>query len=64
MPPHEERRSRLTDAWANVPTVAVVWGVIIGVGQAASPLAVWWLTPSTVYALGIVVIASIYIGSP
>jgi Na+/melibiose symporter-like transporter len=48
--------------WANVPTVAVVWGVIIGIGQAASPLAVWWLTPSTVYALGLVVIASIYIG--
>lgn len=62
MQPHDERRSRRTDALANVPTLAVVWGVVIGIGQAASPLAVWWLTPSTVYALGIVVIASIYIG--
>ncbi|MBP2216976.1 hypothetical protein [Arthrobacter sp. CAN_C5] len=45
-----------------VPTAAVVWGVIIGAVQAASPLAVWWLAPSTVYALGLAVIASVYIG--
>ena len=47
---------------ANVPTAAVVWGVIIGAGQAASPLALWWLAPSTVYAFGLAVIASVYIG--
>jgi hypothetical protein len=41
---------------------AVYWGVAVGVGQAASPLAFWWLDPATVYALGIVVIASVYIG--
>jgi hypothetical protein len=44
------------------PTAAVAWGVIIGAGQAASPLAVWWLTPSAVYAFGLAVIASVYIG--
>jgi hypothetical protein len=38
------------------------WGVAVGVGQAATPLAFWWLDPATVYALGIVVIASVYIG--
>jgi hypothetical protein len=30
--------------------------------QAASPLAFPWLDPATVYALGLVVIASVYIG--
>lgn len=47
---------------ANVPKSAVVWGVIIAVGQCASPLALWWLTPSTVYALALTVIAAVYIG--
>lgn len=41
---------------------AMYWGVAVGVGQAATPLALWWLDPATVYALGIVVIASVYIG--
>jgi hypothetical protein len=40
----------------------VVWGVVVGVAQAASPLAFWWLDPPTVYALGLVLIAAIYIG--
>jgi hypothetical protein len=40
----------------------VVWGAVVGVVTAASPLAFWWLDPSTVYALGLVLIASIYIG--
>ena len=30
--------------------------------QAASPLAFWWLNAATVYALGLVLIASVYIG--
>jgi hypothetical protein len=29
---------------------------------AGSPLAFWWLDPSTVYALGLVLIAAIYVG--
>ena len=36
----------------------MVWGVI----QAASPLVVWWLEPGTVYALSLILIASVYIG--
>ncbi len=40
----------------------VVWGLVWGVIQAASPLAFWWLDPSTVYALGLVLIAAVYIG--
>jgi hypothetical protein len=39
-----------------------VWGVVFGALQAASPLAFWWLDRSTVYALGLVLIASVYIG--
>jgi hypothetical protein len=40
----------------------VVWGVAWGVLQAASPLAFFWLPSATVYALGLAVIAAIYIG--
>jgi hypothetical protein len=40
----------------------VVWGAVVGVVSAASPLAFWWLDPSTVYAMGLVLIASVYIG--
>ena len=40
----------------------VAWGVAWGVLQAASPLAFFWLDAATVYALGLVLIAAIYIG--
>jgi hypothetical protein len=39
-----------------------VWGLVFGGIQAASPLAFWWLDAATVYALGLVLIASVYIG--
>jgi hypothetical protein len=41
---------------------AVSWGAIVGAIQAASPLGFWWLAPATVYAVGLAVIASVYIG--
>jgi hypothetical protein len=40
----------------------VLWGVAVGVAQAATPLAFWWLDTATVYALGLAVIAAVYIG--
>jgi hypothetical protein len=40
----------------------VLWGLVWGCLQAASPLAFFWLDDSTVYALGLVLIAAIYIG--
>jgi hypothetical protein len=40
----------------------VAWGLVIGVAQAATPLAFRWLDTATVYALGLAAIASIYIG--
>jgi hypothetical protein len=41
---------------------AIALGVVVGALQAATPLAFWWLDPATVYALGLAMIASIYIG--
>jgi hypothetical protein len=40
----------------------MIYGLIFGGLQAASPLAFWWLNTATVYALGLVLIASVYIG--
>jgi hypothetical protein len=40
----------------------VAWGVVFGVVQAASPLAFPWLDTATVYALGLPLIAAVYIG--
>ena len=40
----------------------VTWGVVVGVLQAAAPLAFFWLEPAAVGALGLALIAAIYIG--
>lgn len=40
----------------------ITWGAIIGVAQAAAPLAFWWLEAATVYAISIAFIATVYIG--
>jgi hypothetical protein len=40
----------------------MAWGVVWGALQAASPWAFPWLDPATVYALGLVLIAAVYIG--
>lgn len=42
--------------------VPVAWGAVWGVLQAVSPFGLWWLPPSTVYAAGLILIASVYIG--
>jgi hypothetical protein len=42
--------------------VPVIWGAVWGAIQAASPIGFWWLPPATVYALGLALIAAIYIG--
>src|SRR3954468_20691004 len=41
---------------------AMLWGIAVGLLQAATPLVIWWLDRATVYALGLVVIAAIYVG--
>jgi hypothetical protein len=40
----------------------IIWGVVVGSIQAASPIAVRWLEPATVHAMYIAFIAAIYIG--
>jgi hypothetical protein len=40
----------------------VACGVVVGVLQVAAPLAFFWLAPATVDALGLALIAAIYIG--
>jgi hypothetical protein len=40
----------------------VLWGIVWGVIQAAAPLGFWWLTPATVYALSLTLVAAVYIG--
>ena len=40
----------------------VIWGLVFGAIQAASPLAFWWLPPATVQALLLSMIAAVYIG--
>jgi hypothetical protein len=40
----------------------MLWGIAVGIAQAATPLAFWWLDGATVYALGLSVIAAIYVG--
>ena len=41
---------------------AILWGVVVGILQAGTPLAIWWLPNATVYALGLAAIAAIYVG--
>src|SRR4051794_41181806 len=40
----------------------MLWGIVVGALQAATPLVFWWLDSATVYALGLVVIAPVYVG--
>lgn len=50
-------RTRLRDLRA-----PIVWGAVVGVIQALSPIGFWWLSPATVYALELALIAAVYIG--
>ncbi len=40
----------------------ILWGVAVGILQAGSPVGLWWLDPVLVWAISLVVIASIYVG--
>jgi hypothetical protein len=51
----EGPRSR---SWAK----PIVWGVAVGLVPAFSPLWFWWLAPTLVWSLALVVIASVYVG--
>ncbi len=53
---------RAAAAGAHGLRTPVGWGVVWGCLQAASPLAFFWIDAATVYALGLVLIAAVYIG--
>ena len=57
-----ERRATGASARARNFPAPVAWGVVWGCLQAASPLAFFWLDDATVYALGLALIAAVYIG--
>jgi hypothetical protein len=63
--PRNADTSRLTGA-SRTPLrnlrAPIVWGAVVGVIQAASPIGFWWLNPATVYALELSLIAAVYIG--
>jgi hypothetical protein len=40
----------------------MMWGIVVGLLQAATPPLFWWLNSATVYALGLMVIAAVYVG--
>jgi hypothetical protein len=42
--------------------IPMLWGVVVGSLQAATPLVLWWLTSAAGYALGLAAIAAIYVG--
>jgi hypothetical protein len=55
----------MTDAHIHATRPAlkpIMWGVLIGAIQAASPLAIRWLEPATVQSVCIALIAAVYIG--
>ena len=63
LPPPSAHAADAVEGRARHPLlVPVAWGVVVGCIQAASPLALWWLDPATVYAISLAMIASIYIG--
>jgi hypothetical protein len=57
--PEDRAPGATTYAGVRVP---VAWGVVWGCLQAASPWVFFWLTEATVYALGLTLIAAVYIG--
>lgn len=65
----------MTTSTANIPsavpsgghdhahtTMAVLWGLVAGVVNAAVPLATWWIDAAIVHALIVSLIAAVYVG--
>ncbi len=60
--PETQPRGTVASGHGRDLRIPVIWGVVWGCLQAASPLAFFWLDAATVYALGLVLIAAVYIG--
>ena len=57
-----ERQQEIAAPWTESLRTPILWGVGIGILQAVSPIGFPWLDSELVWALGLVVIASIYVG--
>ena len=55
-------QSARTATWTKSLRTPILWGIAVGVLQAGSPVGLWWLDPAMVWALSLVIIASIYVG--
>jgi hypothetical protein len=60
--PADQSKATVTSGRVGRLRTPVAWGVAWGCLQAASPLAFFWLDDATVYALGLALIAAVYIG--
>jgi hypothetical protein len=61
-PGEPQARGTFTPAGTQRLRAPVLWGVVFGGIQAASPIGFWWLDLATVYALSLTLIAAVYIG--
>lgn len=52
----------MTTRWTKSLRTPILWGVAVGILQAISPVGLWWLDPALVWAITLVIIASIYVG--
>jgi hypothetical protein len=51
-----------TATWTKSLRIPILWGVAVGILQAGSPVGLWWLDQAAVWAISLVIIASIYVG--
>src|SRR5215210_9061347 len=56
---HDDPHSGRSLRDAHGPLLA---GAVVGGLQTVSPFGFWWLTPATVYAVGLAFIAAVYVG--
>jgi hypothetical protein len=57
--PHQDHE---VDRHSRFATGPVGWGFVVGLANAALPVAIWWLDPSGVHAIAIAFIAAVYVG--
>jgi hypothetical protein len=56
------RPRSFTATWTESLRTPILWGVAVGILQAVLPVGFWWLDSALVWALTLVIIASIYVG--
>jgi hypothetical protein len=57
-----ERSDPLTTGRIESLRAPILWGIVVGILQAFSPVGFWWLDQALVWALSLAIIAFVYIG--